>query len=169
MYLCPQANSLLESCSFLLFIQYQPSTQWMVSDAWLNSSTYSTCLSISKCLSEHWTVNIVTIYFKTWGCLQLWLCVANVLSAHQHKPFHHVSSTVMMCHHIVWHQPTCSKYLSALTFGRDAKTLHCPVFALQLLTHHQVLKDITHLYHLDLFHVPCGSLPCVNQNCEGAT
>jgi len=37
-----------------------------------------------------------------------------------------------------------------------------------LLTRHQVAKDIPHLYHLDLLHVPCGSLPCVNQNCEGA-
>lgn len=52
---------------------------------------------------------------------------------------------------------------------RDAKTLHCAVLALQLLTLSQVPKDVTHLYHLDLFHVACGSLPCVNQNCEGAT
>lgn len=88
--------------------------------AWLNSRTYSTCLSVSKCLSKHWTGSIVTIHFKiwswivtiyfNWSCLQ---CVANVLSAHHHLPFHHVSSTVMMC--LMWHQFTCSKYLSALT------------------------------------------------------
>lgn len=81
--------------------------------AWLNSSTCSTHLSISKCLSKHWAVSIVTVYFKTWSCLQVWLCVANVLSAHQHKPFHHIWSTVMMC--LMWHQPTCSKCVSALT------------------------------------------------------
>lgn len=29
-------------------------------------------------------------------------------------------------------------------------------------------KDTTYLYHLDLLHVACSSLSCVNQNCEGA-
>lgn len=50
----------------------------------------------------------------------------------------------------------------------DTKILQFPFFALQF-ARTQAATAITHFYHLDLLHVPCGSLPCVNQNCEGAT
>lgn len=56
--------------------------------------------------------------------------MANVLSAHHHKPFHHISSTVVP--HLT---PIYTFKISlSLNLG-DATTLHCPVFALQLLTH----------------------------------
>ena len=50
----------------------------------------------------------------------------------------------------------------------NTKILQFPFFALPF-ARTQAASDITHFYHLDLLHVPRGSLPCVNQNCEGAT
>lgn len=50
----------------------------------------------------------------------------------------------------------------------NTKILQFPFFALPF-ARTQAAGDITHFYHLDLLHVPRGSLPCVNQNCEGTT
>lgn len=62
----------------------------------------------------------------------------------QHKLFHHISNTVTMC--LMWHQPACSRYLSALILNMPklctaqsllcsfSHTIRCPRISLTFIT-----------------------------------